>query len=117
MSCGPSPTPFRPAAAAMTGGQPIRAGRPERPFTGLKLAGHVPITCAMASRPLTIAVKDHQGKALRFARALQDAGHRLLANGPAEVLLIDLDPPHFGYRELIDRYKSIGATIVLYPHG
>jgi hypothetical protein len=67
--------------------------------------------------PLKIAVKDHFGEALRYALALQRAGHEFVRGGPADLLLIDLDPPYYGHRELIDRYKDWGATVLLYPHG
>ena len=69
--------------------------------------------------PLTIAVKDHFGSAAALAQALAAAGHRVVspAFGPADLLLIDLDPPKFGYRELIDRHRAAGAKVLLYPHG
>lgn len=69
------------------------------------------------SRPFSFTVKDHGGKAMRFAIALHQAGHRLVETGPADLFLIDLDPPIFGYRELIDRHKAMGAKVLLYPHG
>jgi hypothetical protein len=68
-------------------------------------------------RPLKIAVKDHLQESLRIAVALGQAGHTLSMEGHADVLLIDADPPQFGYRELIDYYKSMGATVLMYPHG
>jgi hypothetical protein len=67
--------------------------------------------------PLRVAIKDHFRKALPIAQALQDAGHRLVTEGPADLLLIDLDPPRFGYRELIDHHKRMGAKVLVYPHG
>ncbi len=66
---------------------------------------------------LTVAVQDHLGKSHRLSRALHLAGHELVSEPPAELLLIDLDPPVFGRREIIDRYKDEGATVWLYPHG
>jgi hypothetical protein len=69
------------------------------------------------SRPISFTIKDHGGKAMQFAVALHQAGHRLVTEGPAELLLIDLDPPLFGYREMIDGYKAMGAKVLLYPHG
>jgi hypothetical protein len=67
---------------------------------------------------LKIAVKDHLGKSLPTAAALQRAGHRLVGSGQVpDVLLIDTDVPILGYRELIDRYKSMGAKVLMYPHG
>ncbi len=69
--------------------------------------------------PLNIAVKDHFGAAAALTRALLAAGHNV---GSADLyapdlLLIDLDPPKFGYRELIDRHRATGAKVLLYPHG
>jgi hypothetical protein len=73
---------------------------------------------AMPSRRLKIAANDHGGKSLAFLRALLNAGHELVTDGgPADLLLIDLDPPLAGYQEMIGRYHSMGAKIVLYPHG
>ena len=69
------------------------------------------------SRSLSVAIKDHGGKAIKLAIALRDAGHRLVSEGRADVLLIDLDPPVFGYREMIDHYKGMGSKVLLYPHG
>ncbi len=67
---------------------------------------------------LKIAVKDHLGKSLPIASALQRAGHRLVGRDAVpDVLLIDTDVPILGYRELIDRYKDMGAKVLLYPHG
>ncbi len=70
-------------------------------------------------RPLTIAVKDHFGSAAALSRALAAAGHEVVSDGysPADLLLIDLDPPKFGYREVIDRHRATGAKVLLYPHG
>jgi len=67
--------------------------------------------------PLKIAVKDHFGESRRFALALQRAGHLFVPGGPAVLLLIDLDPPYYGHRKLIDQYKDWGATVLMYPHG
>jgi hypothetical protein len=69
------------------------------------------------SRPISFTVKDHNGKAMQLAVALHQAGHQLVTEGPAELLLIDLDPPLFGYREMIDAHKAMGAKVLLYPHG
>jgi hypothetical protein len=69
------------------------------------------------SRPISFTVKDHGGKALQFAIALHQAGHKLVPEGQTDVLLIDLDPPLFGYRDMIDHYKAMGAKVLLYPHG
>ncbi len=70
-------------------------------------------------RPLNIAVKDHYGAAAALTSALVAAGHSVGSPGllGADVLLIDLDPPKFGYRELIDQHRAAGAKILLYPHG
>ena len=69
------------------------------------------------SRPISFTVKDHGGKAMKFAIALHQAGHKLVETGPADLFLIDLDPPLFGYREMIDAHKEMGAKVLLYPHG
>ena len=69
------------------------------------------------SRPISFTVKDHGGKAMKLAIALHQAGHKLVETGPADLFLIDLDPPLFGYRELIDAHKAMGAKVLLYPHG
>jgi hypothetical protein len=72
----------------------------------------------MRPASLKIAVKDHLGKSIPIARALQSAGHRLVgADQVPDVLLIDADVPVLGYRKVIDRFKEVGATILLYPHG
>ena len=72
----------------------------------------------MRSASLKIAVKDHLGKSHAIASALQRAGHRLVAaDATADVLLIDGEAPVFGYRKLIDRYKDMGAAVLIYPHG
>jgi hypothetical protein len=76
--------------------------------------------------PLRIAVQDHRGLARPLAQALFRAGHRSAGRDEADVLLIDIDPPTladryeppvFSHRDVIDHYKSIGATVILYPHG
>lgn len=72
---------------------------------------------AAVSRPLKIALKDHLGKSHRLSQALARAGHQFVTEGRADLLLVDFDPPVFGYRELIDHYKSMGAKVLLYPHG
>jgi hypothetical protein len=66
---------------------------------------------------LHIAVKDHFGSSRAFAAALAAAGHSVVEHGPADLLLIDLDPPKFGYRQMIDRHRAAGAKVLLYPHG
>jgi hypothetical protein len=72
----------------------------------------------MASAPLRIAVKDHFHKSDTLVRALALAGHEVVAaNIKADLLLVDLDPPVFKYRELIDLHKEHGAKVWLYPHG
>jgi hypothetical protein len=71
----------------------------------------------VAGAPLRIAVKDHLRESLRLAVALEHAGHKLSMEGHADALLIDADAPQFGYRQLIDYYKDMGATVLLYPHG
>jgi hypothetical protein len=67
--------------------------------------------------PLRVAVKDHLGESVPYARALVRAGHQIVRNGPADVLLIDLDAPRFGFRPIIDHFKAGGAKVLLYPHG
>src|SRR4051812_18494151 len=67
---------------------------------------------------LKIAVKDHLGKSLPIASALQRAGHRLVGGDAIpDVLLIDTDVPILGYRDLTARYKERGAKVLLYPPG
>ncbi len=68
-------------------------------------------------RRLKVAVADHNGKALSFVRALALGGHALTAEPPADLFLIDADPPRIGHRPIIDKHKSAGATVVLYPHA
>lgn len=67
--------------------------------------------------PLRIAIDDYGGKSIGLADALTKAGHEVGVEGPADVFLIDLDPPLFGYRERIDRHRAMGAKVLLYPHG
>ena len=72
----------------------------------------------MSPRPLKIAVRDHCHKALGLVRALGSAGHKIVPFGePADVFLIDHDMQRFGFREQIDHYKALGATVLVYPHG
>lgn len=66
---------------------------------------------------MRVAAKDHFKESHRLVRALHRAGHTLVEDTSADVLLIDLDTPIFGYRELIDQFAAKGAAIVLYPHG
>lgn len=68
-------------------------------------------------RRLKIGAADHNGKGTALIRALYNAGHELVQDGPADLLLIDADPPRLQHRRLIDEWKANGATIVLYPHG
>jgi len=70
-------------------------------------------------RPLRIAVKEHFGSAAALSRALAGAGHEVVSDRqtPADLLLIDLDPPEFGYRDIIDRHRAAGAKVLMYPHG
>ena len=63
----------------------------------------------MSSRRLKIAVKDHRNTVPRVRlRALRAAGHEFVLDGPADVLLIDLDPPYPLHKELLDRYAETG---------
>ena len=72
----------------------------------------------MTSRRLKYAVADHNARSLAFVNALSLAGHELVKDAPADLLLIDLDPPSpLPHRGVIDRYKDQGAKVVLYPHG
>jgi hypothetical protein len=65
-----------------------------------------------------VAVRDHFGKAVPFARALVNAGHELVPiKQAADLLLIDLDDALYGYRKLIDAHRAAGAKVLLYPHG
>ncbi len=70
----------------------------------------------MTPTPLKVAIKDDGRGARAIADALRAAGHEIV-RGPAHALLVDLDAPIGGYRELIDLYKANGAKILLYPHG
>ncbi len=72
----------------------------------------------MSIRRLRIAVKDHYCESFAFVRALHAAGHDIVTDGgPADLLFIDLDPPKLGHRKVIDHYKDMGATVLMYPHG
>lgn len=66
---------------------------------------------------MRFAVKDHLGESNALVGALIKAGHVLSADGPTDLLLIDLDCDLFGYRELIDFYRECGAVVLQYPHG
>jgi hypothetical protein len=68
------------------------------------------------ARKLKFFLKDHYAESLPFGRALILSGHELV-NEPGDVLLIDLDPPLAGYRNLIDTHSNAGAKVILYPHG
>lgn len=70
----------------------------------------------MPSRRLRIAISDHNGASLPFARALHAAGHTLV-DANADALLIDFDPPLVAYRATIDKHANEGAKVILYPHG
>jgi Methyltransferase domain len=78
------------------------------------------------STRLKVAVQDWRDRSQVFAQALFRGGHRAARRDDADVLLIDMDaptfadrfePPVFSYRLVIDHYKSIGAKVVMYPHG
>ena len=72
----------------------------------------------MSTRRLKIAVHDHNRRSLALVTALMMAGHEFVENERADVYLIDLDPPHpLPHRREIDKYKALGAKIVVYPHG
>ena len=72
----------------------------------------------MDGSPLRVAIKDHFGEAVPLALALRQAGHDVVPlQHAADLLLIDLDPPRFGYREVIDFQKGQGAKVLVYPHG
>jgi hypothetical protein len=64
-----------------------------------------------------VHVKDHHRESAQLVDALVRAGHILVPGPPADLLLIDLDPPEFGYRQFIDRFADQGAKVLLYPHG
>jgi hypothetical protein len=66
---------------------------------------------------MRVAIRDHFGKSHALARALVAGGHELVGKGPADVLLIDLDDPGYGYTQLIDHHRGLGAKVLLYPHG
>jgi hypothetical protein len=84
------------------------------------------LTEAPPSPSLNIAVQEHRGLSRPFAQALFRAGHGAAQVDDADLLLIDIDPPAladryqlpvFTHRLVIDHYKSIGAKVVMYPHG
>ena len=61
-----------------------------------------------------------------LAQALLGAGHRAARGDDVDLLLIDIDAPPladryelpvFSHRLVIDHYKSLGAKVVMYPHG
>ena len=68
-------------------------------------------------RRLRFGVIDHNGKGQAYAHALMAAGHELVTGGPADLFLIDADPPRLLHRQVIDQWKANGATVLLYPHG
>ena len=78
------------------------------------------------ARPLRIAVQDYRGHSRRLVHALFRAGHRAARGDTADLLLIDIDPPAmadrfdvpcFPHRQIIEHYKSAGASVLLCPHG
>jgi hypothetical protein len=71
----------------------------------------------MSSRRLKIAVRDHGEKSRPFTSALFAAGHEFAPKGPADLLLIDTDPPYLPYKPIIEHYAAMGAKVLLYPHG
>jgi hypothetical protein len=71
----------------------------------------------MSSKRLKIAVNNHYREADAFIEALLSAGHQFVADEPADLLLIDLDPPLQGYQEMIRKHKAQGAKVFLFPHG
>jgi hypothetical protein len=71
----------------------------------------------MSSKRLKIAVNNHYREADAFIEALYSAGHEFVTDGPADLLLIDLDPPLHGYQEMIRKHKAQGAKVFLFPHG
>src|SRR4051794_41649121 len=71
----------------------------------------------MTSRRLRIAVWDHGRKSYPYLGALQAAGHEIVRDGEADVLLMDADPPYLAHKTLLDRYSEMGAKILLYPHA
>jgi hypothetical protein len=88
--------------------------------TGEVVVGHRAtgiVNTARAMRRLRFGLIDHNGKGTVYARALLAAGHELVNEGPADLFLIDADPPRLLHRQVIDQWKSWGATVVLYPHG
>ena len=72
---------------------------------------------AAPMRRLKFGVIDHNGKGTAYAHALMAAGHELVTSGPADLFLIDADPPRLLHRQVIDQWKANGATVLLYPHG
>ena len=71
----------------------------------------------MSVRRLKIALKDHRRESRMLAGAMAAGGHEFVPDGPADLLLIDLDPPIGIHKYLIDKYADQGAKIVIYPHG
>ena len=72
---------------------------------------------AAPMRRLKFGVIDHNGKGTAYAHALMAAGHELVTSGPADLFLIDADPPRLLHRQVIDQWKANGAIVLLYPHG
>lgn len=66
----------------------------------------------------SVAVRDHRGNSLPYIEALSAKGWDIQPLGAAaDVLMLDFDVPHGGYRDMIQVYRDAGARIVLYPHG
>jgi hypothetical protein len=72
---------------------------------------------AAPMRRLRFGLIDHNGKGSAYGRALLAGGHQVVTDGPADLFLIDADPPRLLHRQVIDAWKERGATVVLYPHG
>ena len=67
---------------------------------------------------MRIAVRDHQNKSAGLVKAIRERGkHQIVEVGHfADMLLIDHDVTLY-YKNIIERYKTADAKIVLYPHG
>jgi hypothetical protein len=70
-----------------------------------------------SSRRIKFAIKLHGRKSDAVAGALNWSGHELVAEPPADALLIDFDPPYPPYKPLLDQCEKDGTTVILYPHS
>ncbi len=66
---------------------------------------------------IKFAIKLHGRKSEAIAGALNWSGHEMVAEPPADALLIDFDPPYPPYKPLLDQCEADGSKVILYPHS